>query len=396
VSRPAGGGSTSGSGFPYYPKEQMNGTTLRISEPWKRDDGGFTELGSRLEVGGRRDTVWFRVELPPSEVADGVEPFVSACLLPAMRAGWEIRTPVPMSPVFLANLERIQAQFKEWDPALRIARIQAPPGGAESGADLRRTASFFSGGVDSFYTLLTRRAEVDELILVRGFDIPLRDPGLFQAVRAKLQRAADSLGKPLVCVATNLREFTDPLARWAEHQHGPALGAVAQLLSPRFHTVLIPGEHFPDRPECWLRGSQPRTDPLFSTGVLKVIHDGYQPSRVGKIEAILREPCVRETLRVCWENRDGEYNCCRCSKCLRNMAAIRSCGCLDQCPTFPRGLDLKALGRLSLDLGEWRCLFEELVAKTARAGTDPDLERALRHGLRRHRWRQLRNRWLRL
>ena len=69
----------------------------------------------------------------------------------------------------------------------------------------QRTASFFSGGVDSFCVALRERAApIDDLVLVLGtFDLVDAAPEALERVRATLQRAADALGKTLVPVTTN-------------------------------------------------------------------------------------------------------------------------------------------------------------------------------------------------
>lgn len=364
-----------------------------LSTPVLGSAGEWVELRSAVRYDGATTELWFRADVPQADVDNGIEPFLSACLLPAMRAGVALRTDSPVSPLFLANQSRIQAQFQAWDPALRIIEVLAPLRvDAPTGAG-RRTASFFSGGVDSFHTALARRDEIDDLVFVHGFDIPVADAELYEAAQARIRQAAESMGKTLVRVSTNLREFSDPLADWGCHQHGPALGAVAQWLAPRCGTFFIPGEYFPDEPAAWLRGSQPRTDPLFSTERVGIVHDGYRPTRVRKLEAILGEPCVRATLRVCWENRDGAYNCGRCSKCLRNMAAIHSCGRLDECATFPRELDLEALAHLSIEKSEWRRLVEEVFHKISTDKSDPALALALRRCLARDRRRRCFSGW---
>jgi hypothetical protein len=370
-----------------------------IDPPIAGSSGGLAELRATVRLDGTAYPIWFRTDLPAADVADGVEPFLSVCLLPAMLAGRPLKTEAPVSPVFMENLRRIQAHFLSWDRRLHPVEVQAPLRPPEPEPEDGRTATFFSGGVDSFHTLLTHRARIDDLVFVKGFDIPIRDPGLYASAHTAFREVAREMGKTLVRVETNVREFSDPRADWAHHQHGPALAAVAQWLAPRCRTVLIPGEYFPDEPAAWRRGSQPRTDPLFSTERVSIVHDGYQTTRVRKLEAIIREPCVQQSLRVCWENRGGAYNCGQCSKCLRNMAAIRALGRLDRCATFPPALDLKALARLPLDLGEWRLLIEEALELVTRAGTDRELARALRLCLARHRRRQWRTRaarWLRL
>jgi hypothetical protein len=372
------------------------GDPIVIGTPESGWASGLSELRSTIWLDGKSQDIWFRSDLPQSQVADGVEPFLSVCLLPAMRTGRNLKTDAPVSPLFMDHQRLIQNQFRAWDSTLQVIEVQAPLRALDVASEGRPTATFFSGGVDSFHTTLTHRAEIDDLIFVHGFDISIENSQLYRMAYERILRVADTLGKTLVRVETNLRAFTDALSEWGRYQHGPALGAVAQWLASRYRRIFIPGENFPDEPSAWFRGSQPRTDPFFSTERVTVVHDGYLPTRNRKIRAMIDEPCVRESLRVCWENPGGAYNCGRCSKCLRNMAVIRACGCLDRFITFPPELDLEALARVNLEPGEWRMLFEETLAQVARDRRDPALEQALRLCLARHRrrlWRLRLARW---
>ena len=89
-------------------------------------------------------------------------------------------------------------------------------------------------------------------------------------------------------------------------------------------------------------------DPFFSSSVLAIDHIGVELWRADKLRAIAHEDIVRRHLRVCWENRSAEANCCRCEKCVRTMLILTTCGQLENFPQFHggRGL-LSAIERLS-------------------------------------------------
>ncbi len=378
---------------------------IRIDPPIRRTCNGWTELRATLHVGTRMQDVWFRTDLAPDQTDEGVEPFISLALLPAMQLGVPLVTQMPVSPLFMEQQRLIQKYFHGWDANLALIDVCAPLRSSCETVANGRVAAFFSGGVDSFHTAHKHRAEINDLVFVQGFDIGLNESGFYESIYERIAPVAQAMQKHLIRIQTNLRVFTDSLAHWALHEHGPALAAVGQWLAPRCRKVLIPGEYFPLVPSAWPRGSQPQTDPLFSTERVRIVHDGYRPTRVGKIKAIIHDPLVQQSLRVCWENRGGAYNCGQCSKCLRNMAAIRAFGLLGQCITFPPTLDLEALSRLDLRLGEWRGLAEEVLAILEEECRDPELAAALRICLRRNDrriwrdrlavWRDvLRSRWL--
>ena len=352
---------------------------LAIEQPNVTVDADGTEVSSVLRLAGEDISVRFRVSSTP--VFTGVEPFLAVSLLPAAKLGLPLETRAECSPLFLQGLESILEKFCRWDTSLSKIPVRAPAARVAEPTGLRRTGSFFSGGVDSFDTLFHHRDQISDLVFVHGFDIPC-DKELFYRQTADLyEDAARTLGKRLVRVWTNVRQFSDRFVNWGVFEHGPALGAVALLLGLQLERVLIPGEYFPPDSVPPPRGSHPDTDPLWSTEHLAVVHDGHDRTRPHKIGQIYCHEVVQRLLRVCWASQGETYNCCACSKCLRNMAILRAYGVLDRFTSFPRKLDLKRLSRLPLDRGEWRDMLAETLQILGRSSGDPKLEKAIRHCL---------------
>lgn len=336
--------------------------------------GDRVRLSAVVHAAGRRHHVGFETASEP--IATGVEPFVAVALLPAMRLGATLRVAGGVSPRLLGSLPAIQETFCRWDPTLSVIALEAAGRETEPSDPARGVGTFFSGGVDSFHTLFTHLDEITDLVFVHGFDIPVHDRSLHRRAVERCQHVADALGKRLVRVATDVRLFSDRYAHWGAHEHGPALAAVGLLLSPRLRRVYVPGEYFP--PDSVPRGSHPEVDPLWSTESVTIVHDGVDVTRPRKLLGIGSSELVRRALRVCWENRGGAYNCCVCSKCVRNMAILRACGVLAEVTSFHRPLDLRLLRRLRLSRGEWRDMLAETLAMVEARGTDAELARALR------------------
>jgi len=192
------------------------------------------------------------------------------------------------------------------------------------------------------------------------------------------------LRKPLIEIETNLRDFADPYVSW-DHYNGAALVSVALPLSAQFSQLYAGATHPHAAPFPWQ--PPPGLTASWSTEAVDVINDdGHEVSRVDKVAAISRSEVVLRTLRVCWENRGGAYNCGRCEKCLRTMVALRLAGALERCTTFARPLDLFALARL--ELGHNRYFMQENLDAAVRGGEDPRVRRALRDCLagRYNRW----------
>jgi len=94
-----------------------------------------------------------------------------------------------------------------------------------------------------------------------------------------------------------------------------------------------------------------------------------------------------DTLRVCWENRGGRYNCGTCEKCLRTMAELYLAGALERCRTLPDRIDIDALSRLPVSDPSRRSFAVSLL-NSARASRRPlggSIAGALRQALRERR-----------
>ena len=89
-------------------------------------------------------------------------------------------------------------------------------------------------------------------------------------------------------------------------------------------------------------------DQLWSTESLEIVDDGGRLTRGERIERIAAHPVVQQTLRVCWENPDGAYNCGRCRKCMMTMISLEAIGARERSQTFPPELDLDLLDGFEL------------------------------------------------
>lgn len=309
------------------------------------------------------------------------DPFLTAALVPAMAMGidaLEVRAPV--SEGLLRHLTDAQEILGAWDSRLRLVAVDAPL--APPSPRAPGVGAFFSGGVDSFYTVLRHLDEITHLVFVRGFDINLRDEALYTRVASSLRSAAAELGLPLIEVATNVRGFADRYVDWSERYHGSALASVAHLLAPTIGRIYLPASFGYDRLDPY--GSHPLLDPLWGSDRLELIHDGAGATRGQKVAAIAGDEVAMRWLRVCWENRGGEYNCGQCEKCLRTMTELAAVGALQSCRTFDRPLDLEAVSRVVLDDAAARQFVAENLSSLRQRGGDKRLERALAISLGKH------------
>jgi 7-cyano-7-deazaguanine synthase in queuosine biosynthesis len=268
--------------------------------------------------------VWIEADAP---LADTPQWSIPLRLVKAVAEG-EAANFGSISPLLAGNLETIRDIYAAW-----INGHKAPLN-FEVSSDVASTASgvslFFSGGVDSFYSLIKHRDEIDNLVLVHGFDIPLENSEAFALAETQVREAARLFGKRLIVVRTNLRKDQPNIPGGWEMYHGVALMAVAYALAPNHGKVYIASSYSYANLHSW--GSNPLTDPLWSTEAVQIIHDGGE-TRMNKLRTLVQYPEVIERLRVCWEN-PGCFNCGLCEKCVRTMLALRALG-VERCAAFP-------------------------------------------------------------
>jgi hypothetical protein len=298
---------------------------------------------SRVSADVDGEPVWF--ESADMTLRTAPEAFASAFLIPslAMKAGLAIDA--PLSPSWLQNARLLTDIVKKWW-GYTPTECDLHAGKDETLLDGTRVSGLlFSGGVDSFYTLLRSRKRIDNLFFIHGYDIRLNDQDRMTSYLPSLQAVAGGTGKRLVVMKTNLRSHPVFSSVPWDQTHGGALAAIGHFSTDFIGRFMISSSYpyFFDRP--W--GSHWKTDPLWSSVLLEVFHFGAGVWRSDKLRAIADEPLVRKHLRVCHEHLNSRLNCCRCEKCLRTMLVLAQQGKLEFFETFSeqRGLT-ESLGRL--------------------------------------------------
>jgi hypothetical protein len=317
-----------------------------------------------------------------------------AALPVAMAVGSSLAVPDGVSPRLRGAAPQIQRLLSAWDAQLRPVELRGAADGGPAVVDRpakRGCAAFFTGGVDSFYTVLTRRSEIDALIHVHGFDLALDEQPKRALVSASLREVAAALELPLIEVETDLRALSDPVCGWELVYTGAALASVAHLLASRFERVLIPATH--SLRDLHPIGTHPLLDPLYSSELLAIEHVDSVP-RVDKLAQLAESELAMGALRVCFQPGVDGLNCGRCHKCMRTMTGLRVVGALGRCRTLPGDLSLREMsGGKVVRRQSLTYVWENLAAVEARAG-DPDLALALRRlvarGARTEAWRETR------
>jgi len=349
--------------------------SVRLGPVSKRSDPRGVVLEAALEVMGA--AVQLRFQTPSGPVSDGPEALLPAAFLSALRRGSPLRVETPVSARMLASLPRIQGVLGDWDERLGPVCVESAARPTATPAGARGVGCFFSGGIDSSYTLLTRGSEIDTLIYVHGFDVARRFGALRNRLVCEARELAAALGKTLVEVETNLREQTSRLCPWWL-LHGAVLAGVAHFLSPRLQRVWVPSTTFGSPLMPW--GSHPDIDPLWSSEALEIAHDS-PIGRVEKTRVVAVSDWGLRHLHVCNAAWDLEtLNCGRCEKCLRTQVALRALNALGRCSRFECPLDLRLVARVEIKDPHQFLLWEENLG-LARTVSDRELTRAIERAL---------------
>jgi hypothetical protein len=301
----------------------------------------------------------------------------AAALPIAMATASSLQAPAGVSPRLLAASGGIQDMLAAWDPALAPVEVRGGDDDgvtAAAGAEPRGTAAFFTGGVDSFYTVLKRREEIDALVYVHGFDLPLEDGRKRELVSASIRGVAGELGLPLIEVETDLRSIADDVCGWELIYTSAALASVGHLLASRFERFLIPATH--SYRDLHPIGTHPLLDPLYSSERLRFEHvDSVR--RVDKLAYLVDSELAMSALRVCFQPDVNALNCGSCPKCVRTKVGLRVIGAPGRCATLPGGFSLWEMSNGKVRSRQTLTYVRENLEAVEERGTDPELAFAL-------------------
>lgn len=199
-----------------------------------------------------------------------------------------------------------------------------------------RSATLFSGGLDSWCTLVRHIDETPDLISIWGSDIKVDNIEGWKVLYRKLEDSSKKIDLNLIPIKSTFRQFIVekrldeqfyPLLQdgwWHGVQHGIGLIAhTAPINFLRGVTVQYIAASFSPGDGNLTCASWPSIDNNVRFASCRVSHDAFI-TRQEKIK-ILVEYCKRTEkkadLHVCWQTDTGE-NCCRCEKCCRTIIGL--------------------------------------------------------------------------
>ena len=344
---------------------------MRLYETKIERTGGTARLVGRIQAeGAPPEELHFTVaEEFAGFLDDSADPFVPALLVPCLNAGEDLRIDPPVSPRLLRQLRLVQDILVSWHAGFRRVAIEASPREGPPETRAGGVLALFSGGIDSFYTLLrsVKAPREDDprathLLFVKGLEQPHH---LLRGAEESIRRVGDvarETGTTLVVAETNLRDrFT---LNYERCYFGAAMVATVLAMRRGIGRLLLPSSHSYAQLEPL--GSHPLLDPHWSTEGLEVVHHGGPPRRTDKTAALVAEwPESLPRLRVCLENAGGASNCGRCRKCVRTMVALEMLGALGRAGGFPGRLPADVFELLGEEDDVWLEELQQLGHRTA-------------------------------
>ncbi len=272
------------------------------------------------------------------------EAFVAACIFPAMIDREErLTVDRPVCPIFLDGLYNIIDVYKHWysdtfPVRLEMSLAQSLPQRAAGGA----TGQFFSGGMDSRYTLYRwnsgllpehpGRVRYGFLVDFHEFRrhypdfvgrYDLRHAIIGPADVARQAKVTDAMGAELILVRSNITMLNDDSGFWVNALHGAAFAAVSHTVSRGLTRMLLASANVNYKKGL---GSHPLTDNHWSSARLDFILDTSRITRFQKTKELMDWPLGYEGMQICVNHNSPLLNCGRCEKCLRTALMMILCG----------------------------------------------------------------------
>lgn len=306
------------------------------------------------------DRLWYEIPeevAPPNLDADAFLP-VLACS--AFGLGISLKVESPVSENLLKGCVQAFEKYRSWGTFVghRFEKLKVEaPVTSDRPLSNQRVGSFYSGGIDSAFTINRNLRlyppnspeRIGSIVFVYGMDIPLENKGHLKIADETARLFSLDAGCGYIPVKTNARAFAIVRAQWLEYSHGPCLAGIGHLLAYGLKKVHIAATFSP--PYVHPCSTDPEIDPLWSSGRIEFVHDGFETPRSSKIRQLCEWGTNLSFLRVCWQNVKGMMNCGRCSKCLSTVYALACLKKDGQAKTLDPELSLEKLRAMPLKSG---------------------------------------------
>lgn len=319
---------------------------MRIGKPELLKHPGEVIIRSPVEWGQKKDFLWFSFD-PGFEkyLADEkLDGFLVGLLPVAMSLGEDIELDGAVSERLYYNLSNhampiLSSTLPGW------RQVGIHPAGLDTGKSYLcegAVGTGFSGGIDSFSTLVTHLGKdtpasyrITHLVFNNVGSHGERDTAttrrLFHARYALTRGMTDETGLESVRMDSNLHGF---FSHDFVHSHPLRNASTALILYKLFGKYIYSsGYHYHDcfiGPTTNIATTDPAVIPLLSTETLEFISTGFQFSRVEKTRQTTTFKQSRDYLNVCVNPDPAGGNCSVCEKCARTLLTLELLGCAEE------------------------------------------------------------------
>jgi len=350
--------------------------------------------GEIVTAAGEPVPLWF--EIAPKVdglVLDRADSFVLVALILAMQHGEDLAIEPPVSDLLAMSLDDLVAIYVPQDPRNHLISVVAPSRSAGPGREGRGTVVALSGGLDSFFALLTHKiacppqnppithAFYSDMVLAPGEGARER----FRLLADARRGIVGALDIPLHVVSSNMSELLGP---WPRSNYTARNAATAHLFAPVCSLALQGAGHIYRKVIIGKPHTSPPETivvPRFSSELLHQRLIGGTHRRIHKLAELVDVPLFQRELRVCWREPErigfSIPNCGACPKCLRTLLGIEIVGRRED---FAESFDLDAY-RTKRDAFVLECAYHptdwfaaELLPAARERGVDLGLGRLKR------------------
>jgi hypothetical protein len=259
---------------------------------------------------GETKELWIEAEVELSKNSDC---WVFLLLPIAMQLGENIHIEGEATKGAIEAFDRAQQYLLQGHPNMKAIKLEVSNLIDDSNEveSSRGVGLFFSGGLDSTFSAETLE-DIDTLISVWGFDIPVTNSAHWNLTLGSIKPYAKELNKDLLVVKTNIRELSNGLVEWGGDYHGTALAGVSIALTKHLKKNYLAASRQRKEPD-W--GHSAELASAYTTPK-HLIEQTEGIERIAKAHGIANTP--RTTyVRVCYRNVKGKANCGTCKKCVR-------------------------------------------------------------------------------
>lgn len=302
----------------------QNGQRIEYKYEYSKNLGQFFSANNPLYVEYDQEIK----DVPESLL---VIPFLSNIMPMSWFVGFDVHVK-ECDLTFYNSLKILKAQFLEFFPENNLGGTLNVGTLVENHIEGKNTSLLFSGGLDSYDSLIRNINKDPYLISIHGADVKINDKTRWEKF-VQFNGEENILNHSrLFYVESNLREFytykvdllTD-LGWWGGIQHGMALLGVLAPISHKYGItdVRIAASATYEVSYSW--GSSPKIDENMKWANTHVTHDGYDQRRTDKIDNVVdfvNRTGEQMKLRVCYADERIGYNCSRCHKCQRTILSL--------------------------------------------------------------------------